>query len=119
MRTVFVNDHMQHGYTYVCREPIGKHFHPDFAPHLTPKEMLELGVFGGLYMTDGKDEFPQSWFTHAKLSMDGKRHKELNFFQRACQSTTLPYGKQKGGFIRMTRVGGFSGIVATILVAGI
>ena len=50
---VKVNDLMQQGYVYYLTEPAGKNFHPDFKPELTPKEMLELGVFGGKYMTEG------------------------------------------------------------------
>jgi len=51
---------MQQNCAYYCTEPMGKNFHTDFTPELTPKEMLELGVFGGKYMTDCQDEFPQS-----------------------------------------------------------
>jgi hypothetical protein len=29
-------------------------------PDLTPKEMLRLGIFGGKYMTDGQEKFPQT-----------------------------------------------------------
>ena len=39
-----------------------------FKPELTPKKMLEYGVFGGSYLGDTLDEFPKSWFTKAKLS---------------------------------------------------
>ena len=53
---------------------------PRFTPDLTPKEMLHLGVFGGVYFEDDKDEYPKSWFEGAKLSPDGKQHKELNYF---------------------------------------
>ena len=39
-----------------------------FKPQLTPKKMLEMGVFGGSYF-DGKiKEYPKSWFINAKLS---------------------------------------------------
>lgn len=71
---------MQQGYVYVLSQPAGRRFHPEFTPHLTPKEMLDLGVFGGLYMSDTPSEFPISWFKNAKLSTDGKRHKELNYY---------------------------------------
>jgi hypothetical protein len=51
---VIVNDVMQKGYEYLRVEPIGKNFDKDFRPELSPKEMLELGVFGGVYMRDCK-----------------------------------------------------------------
>jgi hypothetical protein len=38
---------MQRDYRYVLSEPAGRNFHPQFAPELTPREMLGLGVFGG------------------------------------------------------------------------
>jgi hypothetical protein len=79
-KRVVVNDLMQKNYVYYLTEPTGKNFHPDFKPQLTPKQMLELGVFGGKYMTDCKKEFPKSWFTKAKLFHD--YHKaELNYFK--------------------------------------
>ncbi len=67
-KRIAVNDRMQKGYVYSLSEPEGKNFHPGFRPELTPKQMLELGVFGGKYMTDCRKEFPASWFVRAKLS---------------------------------------------------
>ena len=66
MSKVIVNDKMQFGYSYLIQEPMGKNFHTDFNPELTPKEMLSLGVFGGKYMTDCINEFPADWFVSAK-----------------------------------------------------
>jgi len=76
---VVVHDKMQHGYTYYLTEPTGRNFAPGFEPELTPKQMLELGVFGGRYMTDCVREFPRSWFTRARLC-SGRRDPRLNFF---------------------------------------
>ena len=77
-RVVTVNDRMQHGYRYRLTAPAGGDFDPEFAPELTPR-MLELGVFGGKYMTDTRHEFPASWFTRAKLS-PRRRDPTLNCF---------------------------------------
>jgi hypothetical protein len=60
MKKIIVNDLMQKNYIYFLTEPIGKNFDKEFKPELTPKEMLNLGVFGGKYMTDCKKEFPKS-----------------------------------------------------------
>jgi hypothetical protein len=70
-RIVTVNDRMQRGYRYELTHRAGQEFDPRFQPELTPKEMLSLGVFGGKYMTDCRDEFPKSWFASAKVSADG------------------------------------------------
>ena len=43
-------------------------FYNDFKPELTPKKMLELGVFGGSYFGLKIKEFPKSWLVKAKLS---------------------------------------------------
>ncbi len=76
---VVVSDLMQQGYVYFRTEPVGRNFHPDFRPQLTPAEMLELGVFGGRYMTDCRDEFPAAWFQRAKLCPE-RHDPALNFF---------------------------------------
>jgi hypothetical protein len=78
-RVVIVNDRMQRGHHYALTAPVGRGFDPEFAPELTPRQMLELGVFGGKYMTDTRDEFPASWFTRAKLS-PRRRDPRLNCF---------------------------------------
>jgi len=93
-RKVVVFDKMQTGYIYYLTEPIGKNFHPDFKPELTPKEMLELGVFGGKYMTDCKNEFPKKWFEKAKLS-PLKKDISLNYFKEDA-SLPLSYWVEKG-----------------------
>ena len=51
-----------------------------FSPELSPKEMLELGVFGGWYFGNDIDEYPKSWFKKAKKSENGF-DMELNYFK--------------------------------------
>lgn len=69
-------------------------FYSEFKPELTPKEMLELGVFGGSYLNDCKDEFPKDWFKNAKLSDHGPDAK-YNFFE-VMASQPLKVWQEKG-----------------------
>lgn len=85
MKKIIVNDKMQTDYIYYLTEKAGSNFAKNFKPDLSPKEMLELGVFGGKYMTDCREEFPKSWYTKAKLNSE-YYDKNSNFFQvRASQ----------------------------------
>ena len=80
---ITVNDRMQKNYHYLLTQLMGKNFDSDFKPDLTPKQMLELGVFGGRYMRDCRNEFPKKWFTKAKelpLGVPG-HDKDLNYFK--------------------------------------
>ena len=65
MKKVTVSDRMQSGYHYLLAEPVGENFHAEFKPDLTPAQMLQMGVFGGKYMTDCQEEFPAEWFENA------------------------------------------------------
>src|SRR5215216_4356513 len=94
MSTVTVNDRMQRGYRYERTARVGQDFAPGFAPELTPAEMLELGVFGGKYLTDCRAEFPNSWFERARLSPEG-RDKQLNYFG-VLAGKPLSYWQAKG-----------------------
>lgn len=77
-KIVIVNDKMQKNYIYYLTELIGKNFHEEFKPELTPQEMLNLWVFWWKYMNDCKNEFPKEWFLWAKLSE--KKDISLNLF---------------------------------------
>jgi hypothetical protein len=94
VKEIQVNDKMQKNYRYALAAPMGKNFHPDFKPELTPKAMLELGVFGGKYMTDCRKEFPANWFVKAKLSPE-KHDPEKNFF-KVNASQPLSVWREKG-----------------------
>lgn len=94
---ILVNDRMQRGYSYDLVAPEGDGFDPEFKPELTPKQMLALGVFGGVYMRDCTGEFPADWFTDAKFQKKGvyAHDPKLNYFgQNASQP--LSVWKKKG-----------------------
>ena len=76
---VIVNDRMQQDYRYQLTAPAGRAFDPEFRPELTPRKMLELGVFCGKYLTDCRAEFPAAWFSKAKLS-PASRDCSLNYY---------------------------------------
>ena len=91
-KKIVVNDRMQKRYSYELTEPAGKNFDPRFKPELTPKQMLALGVFGGVYMRDCTKEFPKDWFVKAKLQKKGsyEHSPEINFFGvNASQSLSI------------------------------
>jgi hypothetical protein len=91
---VVVNDRMQRNYRYRLSAPTGRDFDPAFAPELTPPEMLRLGVFGGKYMSDCRDEFPARWFAGAKLAASGA-DPTLNYFG-VIASQSLAEWRRKG-----------------------
>ena len=43
-------------------------FYKSFEPELSPKQMLEYGVFEGSYLGDTIKEYLKVWFAKAKLS---------------------------------------------------
>lgn len=77
-KIIKVHNTMQKGYGYTLTEPQGKNFDPEFKPDLTPKQMLELGVFGGKYLNSDIAEYPKDWFKKAKLSHT--KDPKINFF---------------------------------------
>ena len=91
---VVERDLMQLDYVYFLTEQVGKKFHPEFRPQLSPKEMLELGVFGGKYMSDCTAEFPVDWFEKARLCSE-IHDPELNLFG-VNASQTLAEWRRKG-----------------------
>jgi len=96
-QTVIVNDKMQSNYCYIVSEPVGQNFNAEFKPELTPKQMLEMGVFGGRYMRDCQKEFPINWFTQAKLHQTilAGHNEKLNYF-KVDASQPLSVWQKKG-----------------------
>ena len=85
---------MQKNYRYTLTESEGKNFDPRFKPELTPQQLLEMGIFGGKYMTDCQNEFPKSWFAKAKLCH--QFHDPLLNYFSVNASQPLSVWRQKG-----------------------
>lgn len=95
MKTIHVDEEYQHGYSYTLTEPEGKNFDPNFKPQLTPKEMLQLGIFGGNYFTKAPHEFPADWFEGVQFTKTGHADASLNYFG-VNASQPLRVWQQKG-----------------------
>ena len=50
------------------KKNVDKNIYKIFKQELSPKKMLELGVFGGSYFGYNIKEYPKSWFVNAKIS---------------------------------------------------
>jgi hypothetical protein len=46
----------------------GNSYYNTFKPAYSPRQMLQLGVFGGCIINDCRGEFPHEWFAHVLLS---------------------------------------------------
>ncbi len=98
-KKILYSDNFQQGYMYYLTRPLGKNFDEGFSPDLTPKQMLDLGVFGGAYFIGVKNlipkDLPKEWFKNIAMSLDGEKHGQLNFF-KVNASQPLSVWQKKG-----------------------
>jgi len=98
-KKVTYSDNFQSKYSYILTEPAGKNFDSEFAPELTPAEMIKLSVFGGAYFVGVEggvpDDLPKSWFRGVKLSPENTKQKQYNYFEVSA-SQPLKVWQQKG-----------------------
>jgi len=79
-------------------------FYKLFKPQMTPKKMLELGVFGGSYFGKKTKEYPKSWFIKAKMS--STFNVEKNYF-RIKAGLSRKHWQDKGWIFREDPLGWF------------
>jgi hypothetical protein len=93
---VGVDDHMQQGYAYEIVSAPGAGFEDGFEPHLSPAEMLKMGVFEGKYCNDCRTELPEEWFVGARVA----EHPDpkLNYFEVKSRQP-LSVWREKGWII--------------------
>ena len=75
-----------------------------FKPQLSPRKMLELGVFGGSYFENKIKEYPKVWFLKAKLSKTFDVEK--NYF-RVKAGLSRKHWKEKGWIFKEDPLGWF------------
>ena len=88
-----------------------ENFYKLFKPDLTPKQMLAYGVFGGSYLGETINEYPNSWFVKAKISKTFNVN--LNYFQVRAGLSLKEWKKKIGLWKRIPGVG-FNGIAAIL-----
>jgi len=64
---------------FIKKVVIDKDIYKIFKPELSPKKMLELGVFGGSYFGLKIKEYPKNWFKNSKISKNFDVN--INFFK--------------------------------------
>lgn len=96
-QSIHVWNKMARGYSYELAAPMGQEMDPEFQPHLTPAEMLALGVFEGKYMNDELLEFPAEWFLNA-IALDKLRPTvadvSINYFKTASRLPLTEWRKK-------------------------
>ena len=99
----------------------------DFSPNLSPKDVIQLGSFGGIYFYDngGKlaidsNEFPRDWFEGLDESQykSEKYNRKVNYF-KIKSGLSQEEWEEKVGLILRILEDGSSGIVDTSLVGGL
>lgn len=93
MKKIKVKNKLQE-YEYILKELEGKQFDPEFKPQLTPKQMLQLGVFGGDYFLGFDQDILKDWFDKTKCSDHGK-DPQYNYFKISA-SQPWEVWKEKG-----------------------
>lgn len=79
---------------------------PRFYPAYTPKEMLDMGVFGGTYLNSVRENLPPEWFTGERVLPKGSSPDvSMNFFRVSSGMSLKEW--QKRGWIMTDRLGWF------------
>ena len=88
-----------------CRAILGYVMTKIFKPELSPKEMLEFGVFGGNYFKDDISEYPKHWFKKAKINKQ-EFDVDLNYF-KVSSGLSLAEWREKGWIMSEDPIGWF------------